>query len=240
MPSQRRQGEIGVKKQNAEILKKWAEEYRIPISRPRDPFQLAIARTYRARWSHSDQRLECRYKTFNYNKNINMTIRNSNNLEIKKLRELYKDSPAARAVLDHLASRERNWSSTTVDRIQTNVVGDGGSVSRADVVSVFRVLEASGCGSFKAGRKGWPSRFEWAVQMVSACQAAAGETEVVDDLTAEDKGEEDGAIFLRHTFRLRPDVTVSFELPSDLSANEAQRVADFLKTVPFTVSAGRP
>ena len=163
-----------------------------------------------------------------------MTTQESKKLDFKKLRQLYKDKPAARAVLDHLASRERNWSSTTVDRIQTNVGTNGGDVSRADIVGVFRELEASGCGTFKAGRKGWPSRFEWAVQMVSVGQAAAGETEKVEEITEEDQGEEDGANALRHSFRLRPDVTVTFELPANVTAGEAQRLADFLKTVPFS------
>ncbi len=70
--------------------------------------------------------------------------------------------------------------------------------------------------------------------MVSVGQAAAGETTKVEEITEEDRGEEDGANMLKHSFRLRPDVTVSFELPSNVTANEAQRLADFLKTVPFS------
>jgi len=163
-----------------------------------------------------------------------MATKEANKIDLKKLKQLYKDSAAARAVLDHLASRERNWSSTTVDRIQTNVLADGGNVSRADIVWVFRELEACGCGEFKAGRKGWSSRFEWAVQMVGVGQAAAGETEKVEEITEEDKGEEAGASSLKHSFRLRPDVTTTIELPADVTSSEAQRLADFIKTIPFS------
>jgi hypothetical protein len=38
---------------------------------------------------------------------------------------------------------------------------------------------------------------------------------------------------LRHRFVLRPDVTVELELPEDLSASEARRLALFVKSLPF-------
>jgi hypothetical protein len=38
---------------------------------------------------------------------------------------------------------------------------------------------------------------------------------------------------LRHRFVLRPDVTVELELPEDLSAREARRLALFVKSLPF-------
>lgn len=163
-----------------------------------------------------------------------MTRMESKRIDFKKLRQLYGSSAAARHVLDHFASRERNWQSTTVDRIHANVAAEGAEISRADIILVFRELEACGCGGFKAGRKGWPSRFEWAVSLVSVGQAAAGETEQIEQITDAESSEEEAANLVRHTFRLRMDTTVSFDLPVNLSTTEAARLADFIKTLPLT------
>ena len=161
-----------------------------------------------------------------------MTTIDTTKVDVKKLRSLYKDSPAARSVLDHFASRERNWSSTTVDRIQANL--DDADISRADIIGVFKELEACGCGSFKSGRKGWLSRFEWDVQMVSVGQAAAGEAVQVEKVSEEEKAADEAATStLKHVFRLRQDMPGSFDLPVNLTAAEANRLADFLKTLPF-------
>lgn len=100
--------------------------------------------------------------------------------DTKKLRQLYKNDSSARAVLDHFASRERNLSETTVERIQTNVAAGGHEISRGQVIDFYRELEELGCGVFKNGRRGWPSRFVWSVEMVSVGRAAAGDTDEVD------------------------------------------------------------
>jgi hypothetical protein len=155
-------------------------------------------------------------------------------VDLKRLRELYGSDATARSVLDHLASRERNWATTTVDRIYANVSSDGAGVSRADIVRVFRELEACRCGEFKAGRRKWPSRFEWSVEMVGVGQAAAQETDKVEQISEDDRRDVSDTNVLKHSFRLRRDLTVVFELPSDLSQTEALRLADFIKTVPFS------
>jgi len=150
----------------------------------------------------------------------------------KRLQQLYRDNAAARHVLDHFASRERNWSTTTVDRILANVLSDGAQVSRADVIFVFKELEVCGCGIFRTGRKGFLSRFEWTVGMVSVGQAAAGEIDRVEAIAEEETGEEEGSMF-QHAFRLRRDFTAKFELPADLTLAEATRLAEFIKTLPL-------
>lgn len=150
-----------------------------------------------------------------------------------KLRSLYASDPVARAILDHFASGERNWRTTTVDRIQQNVTSEGADVSRGDVIRVFKALEGVGCGTFKAGRKGWESRFEWIARMVSVGQAAAGETDLVEEVTDEDLNEENTELSLKHQFWLRLDFTVALELPQNLTAAEATRLSEFVRTLPF-------
>ena len=159
---------------------------------------------------------------------------NSNKVYIEMLRKLYSEDSSARAVLDHFASRERNWGTTTVDRIHRNLLNEGQNISRREVIGVFRELENWGCGSFMIGRKGWKSRFEWNVQMVGVGQAAAGETEQVEKVSPEEAGEEnEGNSLFKHTFRLRYDQSVTVELPVDLTAQEAVRMARFIETLPF-------
>lgn len=157
----------------------------------------------------------------------------SEKVDFNCLRRLYREDDAAKAVLDHFASRERNWGTTSVDRMLTNIAADGKELARGDVIAVFRELEKCGCGAFVAGRKGWPSRFEWQVQMVSVGRAAAGETDQVEEVSEEDAGEEEAENLIKHPFRLRPDLTISLELPIDFTPKEATRVARFIETLPF-------
>lgn len=157
----------------------------------------------------------------------------SEDVDYGKLRALYDQDKKAQLVLDHFASRERNWGSTSVDRILTNLKNNGEDFSRGDLIAVFRELEECGCGKFMAGRKGHPSRFEWKVQMVTVGLAAAGENVEVDEVTDEEAGEEDTGNLIKHTYRLRKDVTINFELPTDLTPQEATRIARFIETLPF-------
>lgn len=153
-------------------------------------------------------------------------------IDIKGLRDFYQQDRAARPILDHFASRERNWTNSTVDRLQTNLAG---AVSRGEVIAVFRRLEELGCGSFKAGRKGWSSRFEWAFGMVDVGRAAAGEGAEPETLSADEKSteEEESAGVVDHRFQLRRELAIVISLPEDLTKNEASRLADFVRTLPF-------
>ena len=155
-------------------------------------------------------------------------------VDLVKLRKLYDENSSARAVLDHFARRERNRGTTSVDRIQSKVSAEGEKISRWDVIKVFRELQECGCGNFLVGRRGATSRFEWDVEMVGVGQAAARETEQVEEVSLEEAEEEDGDNNLfEHTFRLRIDQSVTMELPKDLTSQEAARMARFIETLPF-------
>lgn len=159
---------------------------------------------------------------------------NGFHIDGKTLQKLYRENSQARAVFDHFASRERNWRTTTVDRIQANVEAAGTRLSRGDVIEVFKVLEDAGCGKFKVGRKGWESRFEWTAQMVSVGQVASGEKDKVEQVTKEEIEGEEVELALRHTFRLRPTFSVTMELPKNLTTIEAERFAQFVRSLPFS------
>jgi transcriptional regulator with XRE-family HTH domain len=51
---------------------------------------------------------------------------------------------------------------------------------------------------------------------------------------ASGEGKDGGALrSIRHSFHLRPGVSVSFALPEDLTPGEADRLARFIKSLPF-------
>ena len=156
-----------------------------------------------------------------------------------ELQQVYGQSNAAKAMLDHFASRERNRRTTTIERLLSNLANDGTKLSRGDVIKVLQWLEKLGCGHFIAGRKGHPSRFEWSVGLVDVGRAAAGEVIEIEPAPAEELAEEPADDLLEHHFRLRKDLDVPLRLPADLSATEAARLAAFVQTLPFDATASK-
>ncbi len=150
-----------------------------------------------------------------------------------KLRGLYSRNKPARALLDHFAKRKNAMRQTSVDRLLAVLGDDGAEMSRGDLIEVLRELEAVGCGTFRIGRRGWPSRFEWRLDLVSVGQAAAGERKEIENITDEAVEEEAEEQVFPHVFQLRPGQQVRLELPRDLTSREAVRLADFIKTLPF-------
>ena len=156
-------------------------------------------------------------------------------VDIEAIKSLYVSSEPARAILDYFASRRNDSTISKIDRIQKVLIQQGVSLDRRHIVEFFRSLEAAGCGRFISGRKGHPSRFEWAAGLVSVGKAASGEVaevEAVDEeLEAEDDDPDEGTI--THSFVLRPGLSVTLDLPNDLTPIEAQRLSDYIKTLPF-------
>jgi len=158
--------------------------------------------------------------------------KNTDSVNRKGLQSFYNENPSAKAMLDHLASRERNRSATTVDRLLSSLIGDGNQLSRGDVVRVLQRLEELGCGRFISGRWGHPSRFQWSVGLVDVGRAAAGEAVNIEAAPANEADEPPDDL-LEHHFRLRKDLDVPLKLPADLNPAEAARLAAFIQTLPF-------
>lgn len=89
---------------------------------------------------------------------------------IDAIRKLYRSNAAAQSLFDWTARRERDATSTSIDRISNRL-----GISRGEAVALARALEQAGCGQFVVGRRGQPSRFEWAFSCISLGQSAAGE-----------------------------------------------------------------
>ncbi len=114
----------------------------------------------------------------------------SPNIDI--LRQLYKQSPVAKAFLDHAAQRERDQSETKVDRMLVVLRAEGREIKRKDIIDLFRTLQEQGCGQFVEGRRGWPSRFVWSTGLTSVGRAAQGESQPIQQIYPEDSASENG------------------------------------------------
>lgn len=89
---------------------------------------------------------------------------------IKSIQLLYTENPLAQKLFDLNAERERDANVSSLDVISRKL-----DTSRGETVSLARSLEEAGCGTFKVGRRGAPSRFEWAYSCIALGKAAAGE-----------------------------------------------------------------
>ncbi|MFN8860691.1 MAG: hypothetical protein ACK5ZR_10300 [Gemmatimonadaceae bacterium] len=155
------------------------------------------------------------------------------------LRALYGSGTAARAALDYFGRRQNNSYETKVERLQAALAAEGHDVSRGEIVELFRRLQELGCGVFVVGRKGWSSRFQWAVGLTELGRFAAGEKVAVEPISAEvyggapDADDADDADLREHRYWIRPDLELRLALPPDLTTTEAGRLADFIRTLPI-------
>lgn len=154
-------------------------------------------------------------------------------VNIEGLRSLYKSNAIATSFLDHAAQRERDRGETSVERAQTILRDEGTEASRGDVVALYQQLERLGCGKFIVGRWNKHSRFSWSVSIVSVGKAAAGEQQFVAEIPETPPESEEHSESLSHTYHLRPETSITIELPVDLTAQEAERLASFIKTLPM-------
>ena len=150
-------------------------------------------------------------------------------LDARRLRELYESDPVARAILTQAARRLRNRRETTVDRTKYSLAQEGHEVSRVSIVRVFQALQDIGCGCFVVGRRGRASRFEWSTSIVEVGRAAV------------DHGPQRGpgnsvpppGVWVKHTYDLRPETPIDIFLPLNLTADEGQGLAGFIQTLPL-------
>jgi hypothetical protein len=154
-------------------------------------------------------------------------------MKIDRLREIYEESPVVKAICDHMGNRLNNQSETFLHRMLAHLERDGIDVRRGEAIHAFRRLEEAECGRYIEGRHGWKSRFVWSVKSRQVGAAARGlgvvaELEVDDEV---EKAADDDMI--DHSYVLRPELSISFELPADLTRNEAERLSLFIGSLSF-------
>jgi hypothetical protein len=154
--------------------------------------------------------------------------------------------------------RERwgtSGSEVPLDRIESELDG----VARYDVVAALKELEKAGRGQFVVGRKGKKSRFIWHVQagLPRAASASVSARVPVTKRTAPKRAAaRDSSVerereltatsgtgsvperssrphTLEHAFHVRAGVLVKLQLPADITAQEVERLCQFLQAIPF-------
>lgn len=169
-----------------------------------------------------------------------------------ELKELYRRDEVAEVIFDLMAGYERNLKVIKLDIVTTKLETDRLTSSmsavllRKSAIDFFRKLERLGLGRFIAGRRGKQSRFEWHedVKMIEIGKCAKGGSADVPTTVVESDSlphrslPEDAAHLrqrsIRHTYNVRKDFEVAFELPGDLTSHEANRLSCFVRTLPFS------
>jgi len=150
-------------------------------------------------------------------------------MDIDKLRKLYTSNRGVRLLCDHMASRKKNQAETKVRVITSQL-----DLSREEVVEAFKELESVEVGRYLRGyQPRSEARFAWgAVPSRDIVAAARGERAVVDERD-DDAQEDDIRDMVEHVFQLRLDLSVTFELPTDLTSSEASRLSRFVSALSF-------
>ena len=94
------------------------------------------------------------------------------------LRKFYRADLTAPKILDIFASRENDSQITTVSSLVARLKGAGFTITRPEIMHVFKALERFNCGKFIkeksiVSRADRASRFEWRVSLVSVGRRAA-------------------------------------------------------------------
>lgn len=158
-------------------------------------------------------------------------------MDIDALRNAYSSDSALAAICDELASRQRKQKKTKLRRILHLLAqATDDPPKKHQVILAFRTLEDLGAGKYVEGRHGHASRFEWDVNTLEACRAAQGEEADEEEMQAvapDDVENDTEENILDHYFNLRADYQLELQLPVDLSQEEAERLATFVRSLPL-------
>jgi SOS-response transcriptional repressor LexA len=153
---------------------------------------------------------------------------------LPQLKQIYQDNNVVKSICDNMSRRTNNQKKTGTDRILKVLEEDGFDFRYKDRTDAFRLLEECECGRYVEGRHGWKSRFVWSVKSTLVAKAAQGQ-EIGGNLDDKDEPERESIEdeLIEHIYVLRPELTISIELPVDFSEGEAQRLGQFINSLPF-------
>lgn len=150
----------------------------------------------------------------------------------KPLVALYSSDAGCKSLMDWFHGRQRGSHETKVRVAATNT-----GLSEVDVRAAFGKLAEIGVGEFVVGRRGAESRLRWHYDVKSLAAVARGEIvgepdEVPHDAPQDDDDDMTEGL-LDHEFRLRSDLKIVISLPGNLTKGEAERVANWVRSLPF-------
>jgi hypothetical protein len=174
------------------------------------------------------------------------------NPPLESLRGLYQRDRVIRAIVDLLEKHDVQ-DETEVKALDDELARARPPIEHNDVVAALKALEKRKCGRFIVGRKGANSRMKWHVDTTRLRQAASGELDALPFLETLIESDVDvtearlvasplspvqvvtheGEELVTHTFNLRRNLPVQFQLPSSLTRAEAERLAKFIESLPF-------
>jgi hypothetical protein len=171
------------------------------------------------------------------------------------LQKLYREDATVRVLFEALGQRSRCGPETEADML-TEIA----KVEYGDLIAALRLLDKIGVGSFIVGRRSRKTRFEWSIPAIEAAKAAMDShvqtsAEINSTLSATTVPVEEARKFrpaenakaepvaasdhqvapesIAHTYALRPGLTVQVSLPADLTRKEADRLSQWITSLPF-------
>lgn len=160
---------------------------------------------------------------------------------IDAIKTMYKDNKVAKTLFDYFINCQNEKEVSSVDSLLIEVQKTGLiETPRSAVVHFLKQLAHLGYGNFRSGRKGKKSRIIWTVSRITLGRAAAGLSSTIQSLNKSEgtpatvPENEVGDTLMEVAFPLRPATggMAIFRLPKNLTLSEAQRLSDFVKTLP--------
>lgn len=113
---------------------------------------------------------------------------------------------------------------TTADLRETLAISASDAKELIDGIRELKLAE------FIVGRKSFPSRLRWLYTLPSIAKTANGTATAPTAIASSVFSQRN---IIKHSFRLRPEEVVTFDLPEDLTLAEADRLSKFILTLPF-------
>jgi hypothetical protein len=147
--------------------------------------------------------------------------------DLARVRKKYANDDNARVFLDKMAERRRapHGNVTTVDFLQEEC-----GITRAAALDVLRTLAESGCGLFRIGRRGQPSRIVWDISPIAVAQAARERETAVSPSPPRESGQTE---YVEQRIQLRTNVAAIVKVPNDMRKDEAERLAGIVRNIWF-------
>lgn len=155
--------------------------------------------------------------------------------KIAQIQYLNEHDEVARAFFADAAKRQKHQTETTVRR-----AAELCHVEYWQMRGLFQKLGEIGLGTYIMGRRGGESRVKWLYPLTAIGKAANGTAgslgsinESTEEETDEDSEELGSSNLIEHSYKLRPGCDIRIRLPENLSSKEAERLAAWIRTLPF-------
>ena len=151
------------------------------------------------------------------------------------IRNMATTNDAAKRLFKSFSGRQKDARETNVERAAWLATTD-----YQTMLAIFKELDGIGAGAFVVGRHGYSSRMVWKFSIRSIGEIGLGESSLPEDVAADavaedlpENSDDDLPNHTGHDYQLRPSTKIRLNLPTDLTEKEADRLASYIKTLPF-------